>query len=69
LFEQPFDLLLNAFNCSSVHPSPEASLPDVVERWSNAMWPNEVVDIDTFMIINHFLTGNALLNKQHLRGL
>ena len=33
------------------------------------MWPNEVVDIDTFMIIDYFLTGDALLNKKHLSGL
>ena len=32
------------------------------------MWPNEVVDIDTFMIIDYFLTVNALLNNKHLNG-
>ena len=69
LLEQPLNLLLNTFDCSSVHPPPEAPLSNLVERWSDAMWPNEVVDIDTFMIIDYFLTGDALLNKKHLSGL
>ena len=40
----------------------------MVERRSDAMWPNEVIDIDTFMIIDYFFTGYALLNKKHLSG-
>jgi hypothetical protein len=68
LLEQPLNLLLNTFDCSSVHPPSEAPLPNLVKWWIDAMWPNEVVDIDAFMIIDHFLTGNALLNNKHLSG-
>ena len=68
MLEQPLDFLPDAFDCSSVHPPSETSLHNVVERWSDAMRPNEIVDIDPFMIIDYFSAGNALFYNMHLSG-
>ena len=32
------------------------------------MWPNEIVDVDTFMIVDCFFASNALFNNKHLSG-
>jgi hypothetical protein len=66
LLKQPLDLLLNAFYCPFVYSSPEASLPDMMEGWCNAVGPNEVVDVETLLVTYYLLAGNFLLDKKHL---
>ena len=66
LLEQPLNLLLNTFYCPSVHPSPETSLSNMMEGWSDAVRPNEVVNVKTLLVTHYLLAGNSLFNKKHL---
>jgi hypothetical protein len=39
----------------------------MMERWGDAVGPNEVVDVETFLVTHHLLAGNSLFDKEHLR--
>ncbi len=38
----------------------------MMESWRDAMWPNEVVDIETLLVTYYLLAGDSLFNKEHL---
>ena len=39
----------------------------MMERWGDAVEPNEVVDVETLLVTHYLLAGNSLFNKEHLR--
>jgi hypothetical protein len=66
LLKQSLNLLLNTFYCPSIHPSPEASLSGMMKRWSDAMGPNEIVDVEALLATHYLFAGNFLFDKKHL---
>jgi hypothetical protein len=59
--------LLNTFYCPFIHPSPEAPLSGMMEGWGDTVGPNEIVDIEAFLVTHYLLAGNFLFHKEHLR--
>jgi hypothetical protein len=39
----------------------------MMERWRDAVGPNEIVDVETLLVTYYILAGNFLFNKKHLR--
>jgi hypothetical protein len=39
----------------------------MMEGWSDTMVPNEIVDIEAFLVTHYLLVGNFLFDKKHLR--
>jgi hypothetical protein len=37
----------------------------MMERWGDAVGPNEVVDVGTLLVTHYLLAGNSLFNKEH----
>jgi hypothetical protein len=66
LLKQSLNLLLNTFYRPSIYPSPEASLSGLMEGWSDAMGPNEIVDVEAFVVTHYLLAGDILFDKKHL---
>jgi hypothetical protein len=38
----------------------------MMERWSGAVGPNEVVDVETLLVTRYLLAGNSLFDMEHL---
>ena len=59
-------LFLSDETYSSVDPFPEASFPDVMERRSHAMRPNEFVDVEALLAAESVFRFNPILHHKHL---
>ena len=53
---------------SSVDPLPEASFPDVMERRSHTVRPNQLVDVKALLAAESIFRVNPILHHKHLRS-
>ena len=50
----------------AIHAFAESSFADVFEGWSDAMWPNELVDVEATTMGKGVLARDLVFNHKHL---
>ena len=51
---------------SAVYSFPEATLADPLEGWCDAVWPDELVNVEASATRELLLAGDLVLNYEHL---